>query len=75
MAPPPPPGSVIVPDWQESSEGKEYLASILRKSRRRVFGECPSGVGVAEKLGSRSLRPSAPQSRGPVEAPSPQASP
>ncbi|XP_040843896.1 ciliogenesis and planar polarity effector 2 [Ochotona curzoniae] len=38
MAPPPPPGSVIVPDWQESSEGKEYLASILRKSRRRVFG-------------------------------------
>ncbi|XP_051844415.1 ciliogenesis and planar polarity effector 2 [Antechinus flavipes] len=34
----PAPGSVIVPDWHESAEGKEYLSSILRKNRRRVFG-------------------------------------
>ncbi|XP_032248813.1 ciliogenesis and planar polarity effector 2 isoform X2 [Phoca vitulina] len=38
MARPPAPGSVIVPDWHESAEGKEYLACILRKNRRRVFG-------------------------------------
>ncbi|XP_019510379.1 PREDICTED: REM2- and Rab-like small GTPase 1 isoform X2 [Hipposideros armiger] len=38
MARPPAPGSVIVPDWHESPEGKEYLACILRKNRRRVFG-------------------------------------
>uniref|UniRef100_A0ABI7ZRW6 Ciliogenesis and planar polarity effector 2 n=1 Tax=Felis catus TaxID=9685 RepID=A0ABI7ZRW6_FELCA len=37
MARPPAPGSVIVPDWHESAEGKEYLACILRKNRRRVF--------------------------------------
>ncbi|XP_013362842.1 PREDICTED: REM2- and Rab-like small GTPase 1 isoform X1 [Chinchilla lanigera] len=30
-------GSVIVPDWHETAEGKEYLACILRKNRRRVF--------------------------------------
>ncbi|XP_057601320.1 ciliogenesis and planar polarity effector 2 isoform X3 [Hippopotamus amphibius kiboko] len=38
MARPPAPGSVIVPDWHESTEGKEYLACILRKNCRRVFG-------------------------------------
>uniref|UniRef100_A0AAA9U0H5 Ciliogenesis and planar polarity effector 2 n=1 Tax=Bos taurus TaxID=9913 RepID=A0AAA9U0H5_BOVIN len=38
MAGPAAPGSVIVPDWHESAQGKEYLACILRKSRRRVFG-------------------------------------
>ncbi|XP_066126438.1 ciliogenesis and planar polarity effector 2 isoform X2 [Saccopteryx bilineata] len=38
MAKPPAPGSVIVLDWHESTEGKEYLAYILRKNRRRVFG-------------------------------------
>lgn len=38
MARPPAPGSVIVPDWHESAEGKEYLACILRRNRRRVFG-------------------------------------
>ncbi|XP_058408978.1 ciliogenesis and planar polarity effector 2 isoform X2 [Diceros bicornis minor] len=37
MARPPATGSVIVPDWHESTEGKEYLACILRKNRRRVF--------------------------------------
>lgn len=41
MARPPSPGSVIVPDWHESAEGKEYLACILRKNRRRVFGKSP----------------------------------
>lgn len=41
MARPPAPGSVIVPDWHESGEGKEYLACILRKNRRRVFGKSP----------------------------------
>lgn len=50
MAGPAAPGSVIVPDWHESAQGKEYLACILRKSRRRVFGErplcCLSQVGV-----------------------------
>ncbi|EDL80972.1 similar to novel protein (predicted), isoform CRA_a [Rattus norvegicus] len=30
-------GSVIVPDWHETVEGKEYLACILRKNRRREF--------------------------------------
>ncbi|XP_036206385.1 rho guanine nucleotide exchange factor 19 isoform X4 [Myotis myotis] len=38
MTRPPAPGSVIVPDWHESAEGKECLTCILRKSRRRVFG-------------------------------------
>ncbi|XP_072831409.1 ciliogenesis and planar polarity effector 2 isoform X2 [Vicugna pacos] len=38
MARPAAPGSVIVPDWHENAEGKEYLACILRKNRRRVFG-------------------------------------
>lgn len=40
----------IVPDWHESAQGKEYLACVLRKSRRRVFGErlrCLSRVGGA----------------------------
>lgn len=41
MARLPAPGSVIVPDWHESAEGKEYLACILRKNRRWVFGKCP----------------------------------
>ncbi|XP_037059053.1 ciliogenesis and planar polarity effector 2 isoform X2 [Peromyscus leucopus] len=38
MARPPVHGSVIVPDWHETVEGKEYLACILRKNRRREFG-------------------------------------
>ncbi|XP_077007277.1 ciliogenesis and planar polarity effector 2 [Tamandua tetradactyla] len=38
MARPPTPGSVIVPDWHKSAEGKEYVACLLRKNRRRVFG-------------------------------------
>ncbi|KAL0603313.1 Ciliogenesis and planar polarity effector 2 [Plecturocebus cupreus] len=37
MARPPVPGSVVVPDWHESAEGKEYLTGILRKNRRRAF--------------------------------------
>lgn len=45
MARPPTPGSVIVPDWHESAEGKEYLACILRKNRRRVFGKHPPPPG------------------------------
>ncbi|XP_037737145.1 ciliogenesis and planar polarity effector 2 isoform X1 [Chelonia mydas] len=31
-------GSVIVPDWHKSPEGKEYLATILRKNKRKFFG-------------------------------------
>ncbi|GAB1289169.1 Ciliogenesis and planar polarity effector 2 [Apodemus speciosus] len=38
MARPPMHGSVIVPDWHETVEGKEFLACILRKNRRREFG-------------------------------------
>ncbi|XP_042525686.1 ciliogenesis and planar polarity effector 2 isoform X3 [Dipodomys spectabilis] len=38
MAKSPAHGSVIVPDWHETAEGKEYLTCILRKNRRRVFG-------------------------------------
>uniref|UniRef100_G3U9K3 Ciliosis and planar polarity effector complex subunit 2 n=1 Tax=Loxodonta africana TaxID=9785 RepID=G3U9K3_LOXAF len=38
MARPPTPGSMVIPDWHESAEGKEYLGCILRKNRRRVFG-------------------------------------
>lgn len=59
MARSPAPGSVIVPDWHESTEGKEYLACILRKNRRRVFGKClhPKSVtcrslGGAERKGA-----------------------
>ncbi|XP_004705215.1 ciliogenesis and planar polarity effector 2 [Echinops telfairi] len=64
MAKPPAPGSVLVPDWHESAEGKEYLRCILRKSRRRVFGECLSPVtsvtccslqGAEESVGKGSL--------------------
>ncbi|XP_074831717.1 ciliogenesis and planar polarity effector 2 isoform X3 [Carettochelys insculpta] len=32
------PGSVIVLDWHKSPEGKEYLATILRKNKRKFFG-------------------------------------
>lgn len=39
MARPPMHGSVIVPDWHETVEGKEFLACILRKNRRREFGK------------------------------------
>lgn len=39
MARPPMHGSVIVPDWHDTVEGKEFLACILRKNRRREFGK------------------------------------
>uniref|UniRef100_A0A8D0HHY0 Ciliogenesis and planar polarity effector 2 n=1 Tax=Sphenodon punctatus TaxID=8508 RepID=A0A8D0HHY0_SPHPU len=32
------PGSVIVPDWHKTPEGKEHFATILRRNRRRCFG-------------------------------------
>lgn len=55
MARPPTLGSVIVPDWHESAEGKEYLACILRKNRRRVFGKCsrPSSACQLSFLGEK----------------------
>uniref|UniRef100_A0A8C5MFF8 Ciliogenesis and planar polarity effector 2 n=1 Tax=Leptobrachium leishanense TaxID=445787 RepID=A0A8C5MFF8_9ANUR len=34
----PKPGSLLIPDWQQSAEGKEYLNSILRKKKRKHFG-------------------------------------
>ncbi|XP_073457614.1 ciliogenesis and planar polarity effector 2 [Aquarana catesbeiana] len=34
----PKPGSLIVPDWQQSEEGRDYLSCILRKRKRRLFG-------------------------------------
>ncbi|XP_053308313.1 ciliogenesis and planar polarity effector 2 [Spea bombifrons] len=37
-AAPPHPGSLIIPDWHQSPEGKEYLNCILRKKKRRLFG-------------------------------------
>lgn len=57
MARPPALGSVIVPDWHESAEGKEYLACILRKNRRRVFGKCsrPSSACQLSFLGENSV--------------------
>ncbi|XP_031562255.1 ciliogenesis and planar polarity effector 2-like [Actinia tenebrosa] len=39
-----PRGSVIQFNWQDSQEGREYFAGILRRNRRKVFGllEMPS---------------------------------
>ncbi|KAM8930470.1 ciliogenesis and planar polarity effector 2 [Pelodytes ibericus] len=34
----PKPGSLIIPDWHQSTEGKEYLNCILRKKKRKLFG-------------------------------------
>ncbi|XP_018429546.1 PREDICTED: REM2- and Rab-like small GTPase 1 [Nanorana parkeri] len=34
----PKPGSLIIADWQQSAEGKDYLNCILRKRKRRLFG-------------------------------------
>ncbi|KAM9299189.1 ciliogenesis and planar polarity effector 2 [Gastrophryne carolinensis] len=31
-------GSLLLPDWHRSPEGKEYLSCILRKRKRRQFG-------------------------------------
>ncbi|XP_053257074.1 ciliogenesis and planar polarity effector 2 isoform X1 [Podarcis raffonei] len=33
-----PPGSVVVTDWHKTPEGKEYFATLLRQSKRRLFG-------------------------------------
>ncbi|XP_043917766.1 ciliogenesis and planar polarity effector 2 [Protopterus annectens] len=38
MAVLPKPGTIILLDWQKSSEGKEYLSSILRKNKRKFIG-------------------------------------
>ncbi|XP_069467209.1 ciliogenesis and planar polarity effector 2 [Ambystoma mexicanum] len=32
------PGTLITTDWHRSTEGKEYLSSILRKNKRKFFG-------------------------------------
>ncbi|XP_075696688.1 ciliogenesis and planar polarity effector 2-like [Rhinoderma darwinii] len=32
------PGTLIIPDWLQSSEGRDYLTCILRKKKRRTFG-------------------------------------
>ncbi|XP_030041747.1 ciliogenesis and planar polarity effector 2 [Microcaecilia unicolor] len=34
----PTPGSLIVSDWHQYAQGKEYLGSILRKNERKLFG-------------------------------------
>ncbi|XP_063799988.1 ciliogenesis and planar polarity effector 2 [Pseudophryne corroboree] len=37
-APVPKPGTLILPEWQQSPEGREYVTCILRKRTRRMFG-------------------------------------
>nr|XP_060614825.1 ciliogenesis and planar polarity effector 2 isoform X2 [Anolis sagrei ordinatus] len=32
------PGSVVVPDWHQTQEGKEYLGTLLLRKQRRAFG-------------------------------------
>ncbi|CAH1239612.1 RSG1 [Branchiostoma lanceolatum] len=32
------PGALISPEWHKTPEGREYLAGILRRNRRRIFG-------------------------------------
>ncbi|CAN2387984.1 REM2 and RAB-like small GTPase 1, partial [Pristimantis euphronides] len=32
------PGSLIIPDWQQSPEGRDYLTCILPRRKRRTFG-------------------------------------
>ncbi|XP_075462070.1 ciliogenesis and planar polarity effector 2 [Ascaphus truei] len=39
MAAFPKPESWMVPDWHQSSEGKEYLGCILRRKKRKFFGQ------------------------------------
>ncbi|XP_040279151.1 ciliogenesis and planar polarity effector 2 isoform X1 [Bufo bufo] len=36
--PVPRPGTLIIPDWLQSSDGRDYLTCILRKKKRRTFG-------------------------------------
>ncbi|KAM4587601.1 ciliogenesis and planar polarity effector 2 [Odontesthes bonariensis] len=38
MAQVPPPGSLIVADWYQCKESKEYFNKILHKKRRKTFG-------------------------------------
>ncbi|XP_036388080.1 ciliogenesis and planar polarity effector 2 [Megalops cyprinoides] len=38
MTEPPPPGSVILTDWQRSADSKEFLSRIINKKQRRRFG-------------------------------------
>ncbi|XP_023581664.1 ciliogenesis and planar polarity effector 2, partial [Trichechus manatus latirostris] len=58
MARPPAPGSIVVTNWHESAEGKEYLGCILRKNRRRVFGESPLPLACRLSLLCHLLLPS-----------------
>ncbi|KXJ06553.1 REM2- and Rab-like small GTPase 1 [Exaiptasia diaphana] len=39
-----PRGSIVQFNWQDSPEGREYFAGILRRNRRKIFGllEIPS---------------------------------
>lgn len=34
-----PAGSVVVPDWHRTSEGKEFFGALLHRHRRRFLGE------------------------------------
>ncbi|KAM4651232.1 ciliogenesis and planar polarity effector 2 [Discoglossus pictus] len=38
MAAFPRPGTLIVPDWHQTPDGRDYLSSILRRKKRKVFG-------------------------------------
>lgn len=33
-----PPGSILVANWHQSKDSKEYFSRILHKKRRRKFG-------------------------------------
>uniref|UniRef100_A0A8C6SZU1 Ciliogenesis and planar polarity effector 2 n=1 Tax=Neogobius melanostomus TaxID=47308 RepID=A0A8C6SZU1_9GOBI len=52
----PTPGSILVRDWHQCKDSKEYFSKILQKKRRRQFGM--SGVGktsVVARLAGLSI--------------------
>lgn len=78
MARPPMHGSVIVPDWHETVEGKEYLACILRKNRRREFGKSPTPTPLLHTTATctlLTLRGVTSRTVGPAHRASPSRSP
>ncbi|XP_028303267.1 ciliogenesis and planar polarity effector 2 [Gouania willdenowi] len=44
MAPGPPPGSIVVMDWHQSKDSKEYFKKIMHKEQRKLFGLLESPV-------------------------------
>lgn len=45
-----PPGSILVANWHQSKDSKEYFNKILHKKRRRTFGMTELTTSVQSRL-------------------------